>query len=43
MTEINKLDLKGFCFNSIRGVFHTMLSMEVSLVEVRSFNGIIGQ
>jgi len=34
MTEINKLDLKGFCFNSIRGVFRTMLSMEVNPVEV---------
>ncbi len=33
MTDINKLDLKGFCTNSTRGVFHTMLSMEVSAVE----------
>lgn len=33
MTDINKLDLKTFCINSTRGVFHTMLSMEVSLVE----------
>ena len=33
MTDINKLDLKGFCVNSTRGVFHTMLSMEVSAVE----------
>jgi len=33
MTDINKLDLKGFCTNSTRSVFHTMLSMEVSPVE----------
>ena len=33
MTDINQLDLKGFCTNSIRSVFHTMLSMEVSVVE----------
>lgn len=35
MTEINKLDLKGFCINSTRGVFHTMLSMDVSPVEAK--------
>jgi CheY-specific phosphatase CheX len=33
MTDINKLDLKGFCTNSTKGVFHTMLSMEVSVAE----------
>jgi chemotaxis protein CheX len=33
MTDINKLDLKAFCINSTRGVFHTMLSMEVAQVE----------
>jgi CheY-specific phosphatase CheX len=33
MTDINNLDLKGFCINSTRGVFHTMLSMEVSPVD----------
>ena len=33
MTDISKLDLKGFCTNSTGGVFHTMLSMEVSVVE----------
>jgi CheY-specific phosphatase CheX len=33
MTDITKLDLKGFCTNSTRSVFHTMLSMEVSVVE----------
>ncbi|MBI5590617.1 MAG: chemotaxis protein CheX [Deltaproteobacteria bacterium] len=33
MTDINKLELKGFCTNSIRSVFHTMLSMEVSVAE----------
>jgi len=33
MTDINKLDLKGFCTNSTKGVFHTMLSMEVGVSE----------
>jgi CheY-specific phosphatase CheX len=33
MTDINKLDLKGFSASSTRGVFHTMLSMEVSPVD----------
>lgn len=33
MTDINKLDLKGFCVNSTGGVFRTMLSMEVRVVE----------
>ena len=33
MTDINKLDLKGFCANSTRSVFHTMLSMAVSAAE----------
>jgi CheY-specific phosphatase CheX len=33
MSDINKLDLKGFCVNSARNIFHTMLSMEVSPVE----------
>jgi CheY-specific phosphatase CheX len=33
MTDIINLDLKGFCANSTRGVFHTMLSMAVSPVD----------
>jgi chemotaxis protein CheX len=33
MTDIRKLDLKGFCANSTRSVFHTMLSMAVSAAE----------
>jgi len=33
MTDISKLDLKGFCANSTRSVFHTMLSMAVSAAE----------
>jgi CheY-specific phosphatase CheX len=33
MTDISSLDLKGFCINSTRSVFHTMLSMEVSPAE----------
>ncbi len=33
MTDINELDLKGFCVNSTRSVFQTMLSMDVSFVE----------
>lgn len=36
MTDINKLDLKGFCTNSTRSVFHTMLSMDVSVSEANS-------
>ena len=31
MTDINKLDLKGFCTTATRSVFHTMLSMEVNI------------
>ncbi len=30
MSDIQKLDLKSFCINSTRSVFHTMLSMEVN-------------
>jgi CheY-specific phosphatase CheX len=33
MTDISSLDLKGFCINSTRSVFHTMLSMDVSPAE----------
>lgn len=33
MTDISKLDLKGFCTHSTRGVFHTMLSMDVNFVD----------
>ena len=35
MTDIDQLNLKGFCINSTRGVFHTMLSMEVNPVEAK--------
>ncbi len=31
MTDISKLDLKGFCTTATRSVFHTMLSMEVNI------------
>ncbi len=31
MTDINKLDLKGFCTTATRSVFHTMLSMDVKI------------
>lgn len=31
MTDINKLDLKGFCTTATRSVFHTMLSMEINI------------
>jgi CheY-specific phosphatase CheX len=31
MTDINKLDLKGFCTTATRSVFHTMLSMEINV------------
>ena len=36
MTDINKLDLKGFCTMATRSVFHTMLSMEVNIGDADS-------
>jgi CheY-specific phosphatase CheX len=42
MTDINKLDLKGFCTNSVRSVFHTMLSMDVIVSETSSSTELSG-
>jgi chemotaxis protein CheX len=42
MKDISKLDLKAFCVNSTKSVFHTMLSMEVSAIETNSATELSG-